>query len=131
MVSLHSRDLQRASRRPTCTARFNARRDALLAGTLDIAPTILNRANVQPYNGIQGLSLLPVLDNANATARLARLDARVVLRSNSSWCQATESLGRFAFTRYGCFSLPLSQNRPFMILPKRDALMVLGLGPTM
>jgi arylsulfatase A-like enzyme len=44
-----------------------ARRTDILAGTLDIAPTILDRANVQPYNGIQGLSLLPVLDNANAT----------------------------------------------------------------
>jgi len=58
---------------------------------------------VQPYNGIQGLSLLPVLDNANATARLARLDARVVLRSNASWCQATESLGRFALRDMAAF----------------------------
>jgi arylsulfatase A-like enzyme len=33
----------------------------VLAGTLDIAPTILDRARVQPYNGIQGISLLPTM----------------------------------------------------------------------
>jgi len=44
-----------------------ARRTEILVGTLDIAPTILDRANVQPYNGIQGLSLLPVLDGSNTT----------------------------------------------------------------
>jgi arylsulfatase A-like enzyme len=32
-----------------------------LAGTLDIAGTILGRAHVQPYNGIQGMSLLPAI----------------------------------------------------------------------
>ncbi|MCC6775323.1 MAG: sulfatase-like hydrolase/transferase [Hyphomicrobiales bacterium] len=37
-----------------------ARADAL-SGTLDIAATVLDRAQVQPYNGIQGISLLPVL----------------------------------------------------------------------
>jgi arylsulfatase A-like enzyme len=42
-----------------------ARRTDVLAGTLDIAATILDRARVQPYNGIQGLSLLPVLDGAS------------------------------------------------------------------
>jgi arylsulfatase A-like enzyme len=31
-----------------------------LAGTLDLATTILDRAGIQPYNGIQGASLLPV-----------------------------------------------------------------------
>jgi arylsulfatase A-like enzyme len=39
----------------------------MLAGTLDIAPTILDRANVQPYNGIQGVSLLSALDGLNVT----------------------------------------------------------------
>ena len=39
----------------------------MLAGTLDIAPTILDRANVQPYNGIQGVSLLSVLEGINGT----------------------------------------------------------------
>jgi arylsulfatase A-like enzyme len=33
-----------------------------LGGTLDIAPTILDRARIQPYNGMQGESLLPALD---------------------------------------------------------------------
>jgi arylsulfatase A-like enzyme len=38
-----------------------ARRTDVLAGTLDIAATILDRAKVEPYNGIQGVSLLPIL----------------------------------------------------------------------
>ena len=46
-----------------------ARRTNALAGTLDIAATILDRAGVQPYNGIQGLSLLPVLNSDGAIAR--------------------------------------------------------------
>jgi arylsulfatase A-like enzyme len=33
----------------------------VLGGTLDIAPTILDRARIQPYNGIQGTSLLPAI----------------------------------------------------------------------
>ena len=44
-----------------------ARRTDTLAGTLDIASTILDRVKVQPYNGIQGVSLLPVLEGAGAT----------------------------------------------------------------
>jgi arylsulfatase A-like enzyme len=40
----------------------SARRSDALCGTLDIAPTILDRAHVQPYNGIQGESLLPVIE---------------------------------------------------------------------
>jgi arylsulfatase A-like enzyme len=36
-------------------------RSELLAGTLDIAPTILDRARIEPYNGIQGISLMPAL----------------------------------------------------------------------
>ena len=39
-----------------------ARYSKVLGGTLDIAPTILDRARIQPYNGIQGLSLLPAID---------------------------------------------------------------------
>jgi arylsulfatase A-like enzyme len=42
------------------------RRTDVLAGTLDIASTVLDRANVQPYNGIHGVSLLPVLEGASA-----------------------------------------------------------------
>ena len=37
------------------------RRSAVMGGTLDIAATILDRARVQPYNGIQGQSLLPAI----------------------------------------------------------------------
>jgi arylsulfatase A-like enzyme len=43
-----------------------ARRTDALAGTLDIAATILDRAQVQPHNGIQGASLLPVLEDTSA-----------------------------------------------------------------
>jgi arylsulfatase A-like enzyme len=43
-----------------------ARRSDVLAGTLDIASTILDRAKVQPYNGIQGVSLLPILEGTTA-----------------------------------------------------------------
>ena len=45
-----------------------ATRSGELGGTLDIAATILDRAQVQPYNGIQGTSLL----RAIAGERLAR-----------------------------------------------------------
>jgi arylsulfatase A-like enzyme len=38
-----------------------------LSGTLDIAATILDRARIEPYNGIQGLSLLPFLDGGHAS----------------------------------------------------------------
>jgi arylsulfatase A-like enzyme len=43
-----------------------ARTDAL-AGTLDIAPTILDRARIEPYNGIQGMSLLPLIEGRSAS----------------------------------------------------------------
>jgi arylsulfatase A-like enzyme len=46
-----------------------ARRTDVLGGTLDIAATILDRARVEPYNGIQGLSLLPVLAGGASLAR--------------------------------------------------------------
>ena len=38
-----------------------ARSTDALAGTLDIASTILDRARIAPYNGIQGESLLPAI----------------------------------------------------------------------
>ena len=37
------------------------RRTDVLGGTVDIASTILDRARIQSYNGIQGESLLPVI----------------------------------------------------------------------
>ena len=43
-----------------------AQRTEMLSGTLDIAATILDRAKVQPYNGSQGISLLPVLEDVRA-----------------------------------------------------------------
>jgi arylsulfatase A-like enzyme len=46
-----------------------------LAGTLDIAATILDRVQVEPYNGIQGLSLLPLIDGSGSA--LAR-DSMVI-----------------------------------------------------
>jgi arylsulfatase A-like enzyme len=38
-----------------------------LAGTLDLAATILDRARIAPYNGLQGLSLLPLLGGDRGT----------------------------------------------------------------
>ena len=38
-----------------------AAKSDVLGGTLDIASTILDRARIQPYNGIQGNSLLPAI----------------------------------------------------------------------
>lgn len=43
-----------------------ARKSDVLSGTLDIAPTILDRARVQPYNGIQGESLMPAISGQGA-----------------------------------------------------------------
>ncbi len=37
-------------------------RTGALAGTLDIAATMLDRARIAPYNGIQGKSVLPMMD---------------------------------------------------------------------
>ena len=41
----------------------------MLGGTLDIAATVLDRARIQPYNGIQGESLLPAIDGKATTTR--------------------------------------------------------------
>jgi arylsulfatase A-like enzyme len=49
-----------------------ARRSSL-AGTIDIAPTILARAGLAPFNGMQGRSLLPVIDGATQSFRDALL----------------------------------------------------------
>lgn len=40
-----------------------------LCSTLDIAPTILARAGCTPYNGIQGLSLLPAMEHGAVLGR--------------------------------------------------------------
>ena len=44
-----------------------------LAGTLDIASTILERAGLEPYNGIQGRSLLPLVADPEAEGKDAIL----------------------------------------------------------
>jgi arylsulfatase A-like enzyme len=44
-----------------------------LAGTIDIAPTILERAGLAPFNGMQGGSLLPVIRGARDAFRDAML----------------------------------------------------------
>jgi arylsulfatase A-like enzyme len=41
-------------------------RAGALASTLDISATVLDRAKIEPFTGIQGRSLLPVLSGANA-----------------------------------------------------------------
>lgn len=44
-------------------------RDATLAGACDLAPTILERAQAEAYNGIQGQSLWPTISGAQSLAR--------------------------------------------------------------
>jgi arylsulfatase A-like enzyme len=44
-----------------------ARTSDVLSGTLDIAATLLDRARIQPYNGIQGESLLPAIAGRDET----------------------------------------------------------------
>jgi arylsulfatase A-like enzyme len=43
-----------------------ARTTGVLSGTLDIARTILDRARIAPYNGIQGESLMPAIEGREA-----------------------------------------------------------------
>lgn len=40
-----------------------------ITSMIDIAPTILDRAGLQPFNGIQGSSLLPLLNGSQASLR--------------------------------------------------------------
>ena len=49
-------------------------RRAAMAGTIDLAPTILARAGLAPFNGMQGGSLLGVIDGTQAALR----DAMVI-----------------------------------------------------
>jgi arylsulfatase A-like enzyme len=44
-----------------------------IAGTIDISATILDRAGIHPFNGLQGLSFLDVVDDASATHRAEML----------------------------------------------------------
>ncbi|GAB2900529.1 sulfatase-like hydrolase/transferase [Paralcaligenes sp. KSB-10] len=58
-----------------------------LVSTVDIAPTVLNRAGVAPYNGIQGHSLMPVMAGADTQLRDALIieeeGQRVILGFNT------------------------------------------------
>jgi arylsulfatase A-like enzyme len=58
-----------------------------LGSTIDIAPTILERAGVTPYNGIQGKSLLPIMKDGSASLRDALMleeeGQRVILGFNT------------------------------------------------
>lgn len=49
-----------------------ARCDAITSA-IDVAPTILDRVGLKPFNGVQGRSLLPILDGQQAAAREALL----------------------------------------------------------
>lgn len=58
--------------RDTAERRANGRRDGIGA-TLDLARTILDRAGVAPFNGMQGVSQMPVIDGASSAVRDAAL----------------------------------------------------------
>jgi arylsulfatase A-like enzyme len=50
-------------------AERKARRGGALASTIDLAPTILERAGLAPFNGMQGRSLLPFIRGEEAGKR--------------------------------------------------------------
>jgi len=50
-----------------------ARVSQALSGTIDFAQTVLDRADIEPFNGIQGESLLPVIRGEKAAVRDALL----------------------------------------------------------
>ncbi len=49
--------------------RRGAGRSASLASSVDIGPTLMGLCGIEPYHGIQGVSLEPVLDDDAATVR--------------------------------------------------------------
>ena len=59
---LHYRGLTRVPFIWADPAQRGARRSAALTQTVDIAATILARASVEPWNGMQGKSLLPLIE---------------------------------------------------------------------
>jgi arylsulfatase A-like enzyme len=66
---LHYRSLVRVPFIWSDPARGAAGRSDALTQTIDIAPTILDRTGVEPWNGIQGRSLVPLVADANAARR--------------------------------------------------------------
>ncbi len=53
------------------TDRKGARRSSALTGTIDLAPTILERAGLAPFHGMQGRSLLPYIRGEESDKREA------------------------------------------------------------
>lgn len=49
--------------------RLGSGRSRALCGTLDLAPTFLERAGIAPYHDIQGRSLLPLIDDPSSSLR--------------------------------------------------------------
>ena len=49
--------------------RRGAGRTASLASSIDLGPTLLDLAGIEPYHGIQGRSLTPLMDDPSATVR--------------------------------------------------------------
>lgn len=77
---------------------------AALAQTVDIAPTVLARAGLAPHNGMQGRSLLLVLDGTQAQVREHLLIEEESQRSDFGMDRRlrlrTLRDGRFRFTLY-------------------------------
>lgn len=71
-----------------------------LAGTLDIAQTILDLTGVRPYNGMQGISLLPTI--ASSTASGVRLPGA---RATAEVITARERLSVYAGADWGNFTI--------------------------
>jgi arylsulfatase A-like enzyme len=86
------------------------RRTDVLAGTLDIASTILDRVKIQPYNGIQGMSLLAVLENSSAT--IPR-DSMVIEDDQQRAVFALPSGSRMRTLVTQCWRMTIAQNDPY------------------
>ena len=56
-----------------------------LASSVDLGPTLLDLAGLEPYDGIQGVSLSPVLDDPAASVRESVLIEDDIPDSNRSW----------------------------------------------
>ena len=75
-----------------------------LVSTIDIAPTILSRAGVTPYNGIQGKNLLGTMGGGEATVRDALIleeeGQRVILGFDTRIRCRTLLMGDYRLTIY-------------------------------
>ncbi len=88
---------------PTAGAQGSVSEKALVS-TVDVAPTILSRAGVTPYNGIQGKSLLEVMDGAKPAVRdalvLEEEGQRVILGFDTRIRCRTLLMGDYRMTIY-------------------------------